>query len=65
MAILFPIFLWFWCAVALHLKKKKEAKCVQTMLTAQFEVQASALGGKSKPFHLKSVLSTEPGLTVV
>lgn len=23
MAILFPVFLWFWCAVALHLKKNK------------------------------------------
>lgn len=44
----FPLVLVCCCSPS----KEKKKQSVQTTLTAQFEVQASALGGKSKPFHL-------------
>lgn len=64
MAVLLPVFLWFWCAVALHLNKNKSIEvCLHRLPIAQFQVQASAFGRKA--FHLESVFFTEPGLTMV
>lgn len=49
MAVLFPVFLWFWCAVALHLKKNKTIKVCLHRLCQQHSSKFKLLPLKVQP----------------